>query len=277
MSILTHDLRSFLRPYLGPVVRPVRSLVHRGVAALVRQTGHQVPTLTGKVFEVPEWADYSMIRSIASGTYERPEISILRRFFRPAATIVELGSNIGIVAHHAIRHKLQGCPGRLICVEPNPVSMPALRHNVQRAIEGKQGIRVEFLQAALVAPGEDGQGAPFFSRRNLSSGLVKQVASLPGDEQPVTVGTTSLSRILREKQVTGAYSLICDIEGGEIPLIFKDAGALRPCEQMVIELHDPSLTGQQITQSEMAEELGRQGFSLRQQIANTYYFSRPRI
>jgi hypothetical protein len=84
---------------------------------------------------------------------------------------------------------------------------------------------------------------------------------------------TSLREILRQHEI-GDYSLICDIEGGEIPLLYEDGVALQGCSQMLIELHDPSLTGKNVTARDMLRRLKALGFACEDRALNTYYLER---
>jgi len=227
--------------------------------------------------KVPKDMPGPLFLSLVTGRYEKAERIVLREHFKPAATIVEIGANIGVVATTAIRTRLEA-GGRYICVEPNPDALPILRTNLARAAaEFHNGAvpKIDIVDAAISYPDRAGEEAPFFARQNLSSGLTTQVVPMQGDQKPVIVPITSLGAILKAQQVTGPYSLICDGEGVEIPIIFNDSDALKNCTQMAIELHDPALTGSDITPDDMLAELGRLGFELQGQSYKTYYLTRP--
>lgn len=210
--------------------------------------------------------------AIIRGTYERAERSLLG-VFNSAGTIIELGSNIGVVSSTAI-DKLP-CFEKLVCVEPNPDSVPSLKKNVDRAL-ARNAPYTDFLQTTFVeaAIGMGGGTMPFIRRPGLDSGLVGQVAGRDTDGTTIDVPVKSLSEILRENDVNGVYSLICDIEGGEIPLIYEDADALRYCASMLIELHPTSLTGSDIDQNAMLARLQSMGFQPKANIDNTYMLER---
>jgi len=215
--------------------------------------------------------------NLMRGHYEGAERTILRGAFRNASTIVEIGSNIGVVASLALDSKLER-NGRMICVEPNPDSHEALYANLSRAQKRRASddIQLRVLHAAVSGPqGERGGSAEFIQRADLSSGLSGQVSGRASDSSLVNVEVTSLSSILNAHNVDGPYSLICDAEGAEIPLIFEDAAALKNCSQMLIELHSPSLTGREdVPPDIMVRELESLGFRLRVREHDTYYLDK---
>ena len=261
---MTSRAGSFLKPILKPVV-------YGAVGAFARALGNRAITTTGQIFNTSPGMGRSDYLSLIRGNYEAAELAILRRSFKRASTIVELGSNIGIIAYHALTQRMND-EGRMVCVEPNADSLKALKANTDRALRTVNA-QVSFLNAAIAAPGQENQTVEFLARNNLGSGLVSQVAPMPGDAAPVDVQLTSLSDILRQNNI-GEYSLICDIEGGEIPLLYQDGAALKGCTQMLIELHDPEHTGQNVTPAAMRRQLRNLGFSCEDHAANTYYFER---
>ncbi len=261
---MTSLTASFLKPILKPVV-------YGAVGAVARVLGHRAITTGGQVFNTSPGMGRPDYLSLIRGNYEAAELAILRRSFKSASTIVELGSNIGIIAYHALMQRMND-GGRMVCVEPNADSLKALQANTDRALKTVNA-QVSFLNAAIGAPGQENQTVEFLARNNLGSGLVSQVAPRPDDKAPVNVQLTSLSDILRQQNI-GEYSLICDIEGGEIPLLYQDSGALKGCTQMLIELHDTAHTGQKETPAAMRRQLKNLGFACEDHVANTYYFER---
>ena len=268
MNSLVASLKPALKSVLKPVLKPV---VYGALDALIRLGGHRVITPERQIFNISPEMGRGDYMALLRGRYEAAELSILRRSFRNASTIVELGSNIGIVAYHALTQRMMP-GGQMICVEPNETSLQALRANTARALKGVDA-RVSFVHAAVGAADHGDVMANFLARPNLSSGLVTQVAPQPGDKAPVSVRVTSLSDILRLHAV-GEYSLICDIEGGEIPLLYEDGASLAGCSQMLIELHAPELTGRDVRPRDMLRQLKRLGFACEDRVANTYYLER---
>jgi hypothetical protein len=78
---------------------------------------------------------------------------------------------------------------------------------------------------------------------------------------------------MREFAPNGA-SLICDTEGGEIPMILEDAASFAGIRQMVIELHGPELTGRSETPEQMLAVLAKLGFTVGGLYDNCFYLTR---
>jgi FkbM family methyltransferase len=271
MTSLASSFKPLLKSARKPILKPV---VFGTLDALVRLSGRRVMTREGRIFNTSPTMGREDYMGLIRGRYEAAEISLLRRSFKDASTIVELGSNIGIVAYHALTERMVP-GGQMICVEPNPHSLAALKANTARALKSVDA-RVSFINAAVGAPQLEQGPAPmvdFLARSNLSSGLVSQVAPQQNDKPPLSVPLTSLSDIVRDHNLD-EYSLICDMEGGEIPLLYEDGPALKGCTQMLIELHDSALTGKDITPRDMLRRLKMLGFACEDRAANTYYLER---
>jgi FkbM family methyltransferase len=238
-----------------------------------------IPTQHGFTSTSSSMGDYDLLY-LALGHYERDERSILKAHFLSASTIIEIGSNIGVVAVEALETRLSS-KGRMICVEPNPFAIDALRKNLDRSLERESSFgqkRVEIVNAALCSPkNETGELKDFFARPNLASGLAGQVRPTDQEIPSEKVRAISLSGILDRFNITSSYSLIIDAEGAEIPMIFEDAAALKNCTQIAIEIHSPELTGSEKTVQDIAAELTRLGFAQRAKIRSNYYFERAYI
>lgn len=235
-------------------------------------------TTEGQILATSRKMSFPDYFNLVRGRYEGAERAILRETFQKSSTIIEIGSNIGVVAALALDSKLES-NGKMICVEPNPDSHGALYKNLSRAQKRRanDGIQLNVIHAAVSGPQSAAVGeAEFIQRADLSSGLSGQVTPKANDSSLVNVEVTSLSHILQAHNVNGPYSLICDAEGAEIPMIFEDAAALDHCSQMLIELHQPSLTGRNDVPPEvMVRELERLGFRLSERQHDTYYLKKP--
>ncbi len=229
-----------------------------------------ITTPDGHEFSIPNNMHWVDLLSLYRGEYEASEIKMIREHFRQADCIVELGSNIGVVSRIAFEEKLSP-KGKMICVEPNPKSYPALQKNMGRSMQHKSDKMVVFENAAIGKSNDGSTTAEFFLRNNLSSGLSSHLDRKRTDHS-IDVNIKSLSDIL--KNVAGSYSLIADIEGAEIDLIQQEPEALDRCDQIMIELHEPKLTGRQETPEIIIENLKHLGFHVQGQSGNSYCLSR---
>ena len=255
------DIKSELKKILKAVATPPLRVVVDAIG------GARMPD--GQWFNVPKGFHPWDYKNLWNGSYEKPEVQILKEHFKPDHTIIEIGANIGVVSCAALKTKL-GDHGKLILVEANPLSIPCLEANIRKAANGHQ---VEILPVAVGAPAVEGETQTFMQKMSLGSGLGETVKKLTRETRPIEVPVRSLSSIVNEHAKDG-YSLICDAEGAEILILEKDPGSLKTCRQIAIELHRPEQTGLSVTPEYMASQLESLGFRNRGMISNTYFFDR---
>ncbi|MCB9989244.1 MAG: FkbM family methyltransferase [Rhodospirillales bacterium] len=263
--MLQHPAMKPLKMLARPFVKTaVQSLINTGVL----QNG---TTPDGYRFTIPKNMHWDDFIGIYRGTYERHETRLLRDHFKTADTIIDLGSNIGVISRIACEEKLAKT-GRIMCVEPNPLSFPALQKNMGRATNNRPDVRIAFINAAIGQTADNDQTAEFLMRNNLSSGLSSHTKRTNRD-QIINVPIQSLTNIVKGL-LADHFSLIADIEGAEIDLIDHEAAVMERCDQIMIELHKPKLTGRPDTPDMMVRKLEKQGFALRAQSGDCYYLAR---
>ncbi len=252
-----------------------RHSLHGTARFAINNLGFAYSPDLGRVYTSPTTATGSWWH-LTLGRYERDEKTILTQHFATASTIVEVGSNIGYISRLALSKLASN--GRLICVEPNPNSIPALKKNIDLELRREwlyANLSVTVENAALCAPTDEVAGfQDFYARPDLSSGLVKQVKVRERESEIKTVPVTSLSSLLNKHGIDGFYSLIMDAEGAEIPLLYQDSEALRRCTQIAIELHEPALTGQPTSVEDMRGRLKVLGFQEQANHGSNFYFVR---
>lgn len=249
---------------------PPARLVLRG---MLTYGYNKVSTSDNYTFEVPPYMGVTAYVAMLLGRYEHHEVTLLREAFEPTNRIIEAGSNIGVVASIAFNEKLTA-DGQMLCIEPHDKALPFLEANLNRQKEKPENADKSCSIKSVALGSPDAQGEQeFLSRENLGSGLSEFVSADDKDVH-IKVPVTSLSEIAKAEAFSDGYSLICDMEGGEIPLIFEDAAALANCDQMLIELHEPHQTGCDETPEQMLAELQNMGFHLKAQSGMCYVLAR---
>jgi FkbM family methyltransferase len=264
---------SLLRRAARKLPTPVKDGIRRAAGTLnFLYNNAPVTAPDGQVFDVPPNMNPLDRHALKHGNYESDEIGVLRQFFkRETGTIIDIGANIGVVARYAIAERL-GSGGLYVCVEPNPEVHKALAANMDRASAAYPGHDTYIEKVAIGSPQQNGKRVHFAVRPGLGSGLTTWLKP-SAHEITVPVPVMSLSRLMA-KHLSQSTSLICDAEGGEIPIIFHDRGSLKHVRQIVIELHEPQLTGWDVTPNEMIRQLSMLGFQRRGGADRTHYFSR---
>jgi len=185
--------------------------------------------------------------------YESCEIRFVARYLRRDLDVVELGGSIGVVTCQI--RKLIGSNCRMVCVEADSELVRLIGNNLKINRLDKQ---VSVVNAAIDYSG--GETVCFAAGPSNSEGKVDQQDSRGCG---LEVKTTTLSRVLSEYGLAD-YALVCDIEGAEAGIIFRDRDAFLNCKQIIIELHDTVFEGERVGTGKMLNVLTRtHGFHLR--------------
>lgn len=248
---------------------------HRVLSAVAQQALNlginSVPGGNGVTFRVPPDFGGEDFVNLWIGQYERAELNLVREFFKSSRTIIDLGANIGFIGSHAFQEKLLP-GGEMICVEANPSSRFYLQSNMCMTSEKSSDSKgLTFLPLALVE--ENGpETVSFVKCPNLSSHVLSEGRQPPAGADVVTVNTISMNDLI-SSFAPHHYSLICDIEGGEVALLNAES-ALSKCRQMVVELHEEPLAGHGYSVGKAVERFEGMGFALRGRQKNSFAFTR---
>jgi FkbM family methyltransferase len=207
-------------------------------------------TLDGVRFRVPRGGVPGPRRALARGTYEAAERALVARWLPPDLPCIELGGSFGIVSN-AIRKRIDPALPLLV-IEANPKLVDLCAENATRS-SGTAMTRVE--NAALSYPG--GGNVEFAVSRNVHSSRL----ATDGTAGTVTVPARSLSHLVEEAGIDGAFSLVCDIEGAEIQIL-QDEAALSRCSAIVMELHPTAYRALGTSPDTMEKGLIRLGFRI---------------
>ena len=165
--------------------------------------------------------------------YESAEIKFVKQYLRPDLDVVELGSSIGVLSCNI--SKIIGNSRKLILVEANTSLVNNIQSNLR--INGLLTANTTILPAAISYDyTEAGTTSFYVGRSNLNS-------SLESGSSKISVKSTTLSELLLSENIQH-YSLVMDIEGGEVDILLNDIEALDKCEQLIVELHYVSRNGQ---------------------------------
>jgi FkbM family methyltransferase len=254
----------------------VRTINHPWVGMLVRHVyGDQVPS-RGLVIDtgVGPCAEAAASR-LWWGLYERAEIDFVYNWLDPNLDVIELGSNIGVVATH-IAKKLSR-ERQLICLEANLDLIQTVRANLQRNVPSR---KVEVLNLAiyygssdhvLFIQEEDSRASRILD--DTSDNPLEPSSHLSGLERIVCVPATQLSTLLKQVNFDD-FALVCDIEGAEAGIILQDCEALQNCRQMIIELHPGSYGAWNCDVEDLRVSLENLGFGVAQRRGHVYCFTR---
>ncbi len=140
------------------------------------------------------------------GWFEFAEQAIWWLYLRPGDCVIDCGAHVGLftlLAAHAV-----GEYGKVIAIEPNPVTAAILRKNVEAA-----GARnVEVIQAAA---GAQRGSITLHAGSGSASAYSSSVASV-ASASDVAVDAIAIDDLIRERNIDSVAMLKIDVEGAEL-------------------------------------------------------------
>lgn len=253
-------ISSVLEEKLERLLLPVRMWLGDDnwyVGKCVEISGNKV-SIDGCRFSVRSPAISTQVKSrFLFDKHENFEREALRKYFDASLPVIELGGAIGVVA--CLTNKKMSDPRQHVVVEANPDMLPLLEEN-----RARNGCKFTVLHNA-VAYGSD--EVTFHQSDDFVASSVQARAG-----KSVTVKAITLKELV-ERSGFERFALICDIEGGEIDLIERDAEVFREkVAFLLIEFH-PQITGAASVEKALSM-LGQMGFHVTFEKCGTYLFNK---
>jgi FkbM family methyltransferase len=218
-----------------------------------RRNGPRYP-VDGTTFTIPAGSPLVARKALRSGIYELPERRMIVKWLPRDLPVIELGGSYGIVSHAIRRHIAPACT--LTIVEANPLMVPVCRANVAHA-GTSEATRV--IEAALAYGAET---VRFTAMESIHTSHLATEGEAVSAGRIIEVPATSLARLVSEAGITGAFSLVCDIEGAEFDLLLHDATTLARCAMIVMELHPDSFIDRGASVTAFLQMLSAAGFAI---------------
>lgn len=225
--------------------RGVGSVVYSdAVGRAFKRLGRDRVVVDGAWIDVSGW-EPSLVARLALRTYERPERILGRHYLSGCERVLELGGNRGSVSSALLTALPQSA--HLVSVEANDALVKELRSNLLRNCGAR---RVDVMHCAIS------------DRDDVRLEIRDDHWGSRLSETGVTVPGQTVSQIVDELG-WDEYALLADVEGAEAGFILGDDPGLRRCRRMVIELHDTTLRGRDVTVSDLRQALQeRHGFAV---------------
>ena len=229
-----------------------------GLSALLKAARHRLVLISransryfyidGCKFNLRNVNNETMRLSLLTGVYEESERRAIAKYLSPDLPVIELGGCIGVVA--CITNRSLRNPSAHLIVEANPLAAEQLHLN---KVENGCGF-------TLINRAVDYDSSTVTFRP--SSDFCGNSVDRDGDLSPVTVETTQLGQILNQ-QGYERYTLICDIEGREYDLVFREGDHLKKADLIILETHARMIG--ETKNAAMMDRLGELGFTLVEQ------------
>jgi FkbM family methyltransferase len=166
-----------------------------------------------------------------------------------AATVVDMGANIGAFALFAAREGAR----KVIAFEPNSAAYACLRRNISE--NGLEGVVLPRRLAVTASAGDQ-------VRFPVAASVYNRIAAPDALGEHETVPTTSLARIVDDDAPGGIDVLKLDCEGAEYDILLAPDAPLERVREIRMEYHGGR-------GAELAQSLARRGFSITRFVADS--------
>lgn len=207
----------------------------------------KIPYGKNKICTESSLIDSSSKASLFWNRYEVAEARFIEKYLSSQNNVVELGGGIGAISCK-ILEKI-GPNNKLIVVEANVGIVETARSNIRNNYPGSNCF---VLNRAICEPDEN--AAKFREGEKIVSGTTNRL-----EEEGISVDCISVEKL--SKMVNKEYSLVSDIEGGEMHFIMSSV-RLNKCTEIIIELHEGYYKGSYISEKYMIKKIVQKGFSL---------------
>jgi FkbM family methyltransferase len=235
---------------------PKRFLPLLGRLGLVRPVRVQVEPKVSLVLDPLDWTAKEILMT---GTYEPGTWRIIEEHLPRGGAFIDVGAHIGYYSLKAARQV--GESGRVIAIEPNPLTVEQLRENVRAS--GASEVAVQEIACSdresvleLFASPRNFTGKSSLSRAN--------AAGWPavGTPVPYRVRARPLDAVSAEMNLKRVDVIKVDVEGAEL-LVLKGAretlARFRPV--LVVEIIDSQLKQMGTSAAELAQFLTGAGYA----------------
>lgn len=162
--------------------------------------------------------------ALLRGKYEAEEAALILSHLPPDAPVIELGGSLGIVS--ALIGSRLGTGLAHVIVEANEALLPVC--SVNAGVGLRAGVA---LRHAAVFYG--GPVARFAAGGNIHANRLAEGDAVGVIEVPAV----TLAELWQGIDRPDGFSLVCDIEGGEVPLVLGEGDVLAHAGVVIMELH----------------------------------------
>ncbi|MGE0233298.1 MAG: FkbM family methyltransferase [Flavobacteriaceae bacterium] len=212
---------------------------------------------------IPPEVNFAMKKQVMRGSYEEPERQLIERHLDPSLPVIELGGSLGILSAYVNRMLRPGV--RYTIVEGNGALIETCREN---AASTRPDGPLTVIHAACAYGGDT---VTFTESQNT---LGNRVDSRARDgETLVSVPARTLSSLTGE-ETKGGYTLIMDIEGGELDVMEQDGGAFADCRLAIVEIHPGAFRERGRSESDFLKLAARAGLQPIERLGASIAFAR---
>ena len=223
--------------------------------------GHRY-TAHGIEVQVPPSVDAGVRYLLAKGRpYELEEAHFIETALAPGTPVIELGGSLGVIS--AVIRRQIGPDAQHIAVEANPDLAPVCRANAGG------GGKTEVVQGAVAYV--DAPTVAFSRGRNAHEGKLARSGDAGTFDAPALQLSELVSRLPK-----APFGLVCDIEGGELPMLQNEpASTFEHVSHVVMEIHPKAFDAMGSSEAAFLALCAEKGLKQIERRADVILFSGP--
>lgn len=215
----------------------------------------------GVTVRLPVMDQPGFANALLRGKYEAEEAALILSHLPPDRPVIELGGSLGIVS--ALIGSRLGAGVPHVIVEANGALLPACAANAGAGTRAG----VELRQAAVFY---GGPVARFAAGGNIHANRLAEAEGAGVIEVPA-VTLESLWRGIGQPE---GFSLVCDIEGGEVPMVLAEPEVLAHAGVVIMELHPLVYADGEATVSKIVARMAEAGLHQRARLRDVVLWQR---
>ena len=224
------------------------------ILAVARMWGYRGdPRLFG--VEVPlRLVPSDLIRQqLDAGSYEAKEARFIQAYLPLGSEVLELGASLGIVSSIILGRR----PSRLVSYEAVPGLVDIAR---QMVAHNHPDAPWELVRCAIADEGVTEVSFAWSPDHTQGGSVAREPGA--GEGETLLVPAASLAGVIERHALPNSAWLVMDVEGMEWELARRQAAGLRHFAGIIVECHDITDGGRQVSHVQVLEEITRAGFDI---------------
>lgn len=165
--------------------------------------------------------------ALTLSVFERDEIALFRRLFRPDMTFLDVGANVGL--YSALALATEGFDGKVVSMEPDEESAVYL----QRTLEANRNMTSEERVILVRAAASDTEGTALLHKNPNNKGD-NRLYSDAVLEEAQSVAVTTIDSVCLEHRIERVEFVKIDVQGAEGKAILGATSVLRNSSDCII-------------------------------------------
>ena len=180
---------------------------------------------------IPDDTDFNLKYSIIRNRHEVSEQKLINKYLIPDANVIELGGSLGLISK--LISNILHPESIFVTIEANPNIISYCKKNIYL----KSRCHTTFVENFAIAYGAE--KIKFHISKDVSRSRVVNNELVENIEVPACTLATIANKYLGDK----SFTLVMDIEGGEVDVFKYDKEILKNCNLAIVEVHSQIIDG----------------------------------